>query len=160
MSRVGETVIRQATLGDVDELAELRRAFTNEDPPAGKPRGDFEDAFRAVVGGGLRDGSWVVWVAELEGEIIGHTFVAVVPKVPRPVETPDAIGYLTNVYTRPDHRGRGVGGKLLTATTEWAREHGIELLIVWPSEESVSLYRRHGFDSPGEPLVWPNPDTV
>ena len=155
---MGEAVIRRATVDDMAALAELRRVFTEEDPPPGEPRADFGEAFRAVVGEGLRDGSWVVWVAETEGEIVGHTFVAVVPKVPRPVEAPSRIGYLTNVYTRPAHRGRGLGGKLLTATTDWARHHGIELLIVWPSERSTSLYRRHGFVSPGEPLVWSNPD--
>jgi GNAT superfamily N-acetyltransferase len=155
---VSDVVIRQASLDDVPELAELRRSFTSEDPPTGKPRADFDDAFRAVVGEGLRVGSWVVWVAESEGEIVAHAFVAVVPKVPRPVETPRRIGYLTNVYTHPDHRGHGLGEMLLAATTDWARQQGIELLIVWPSERSISLYRRHGFVSSGEPLVWTNPD--
>lgn len=65
---------------------------------------------------------------------------------------------VTNVYTRPSHRGRGVGAKLLTATTEWARQEGLEVLVVWPSEGSVSLYHRQGFDSPDIPLVWSNPD--
>jgi len=46
----------------------------------------------------------------------------------------------------------------LAATTEWARHHGIELLIVWPSERSISLYDRHGFAALDEPLVWINPD--
>ena len=68
------------------------------------------------------------------------------------------MGYLTNVYTRPGVRGRGLGAKLLSATTEWACEHGLELLIVWPSELSQTLYHRHGFAATGEPLVWMNPE--
>jgi GNAT superfamily N-acetyltransferase len=155
---MGDALIRQATLDDVPELAKLRREFTFEDPPVGGTRADFEAAFREIVGGGLQDGSWVVWVAESEGRIVGHVFVAVVEKVPRPIETLRRIGYVTNVYTRPDHRGRGVGAKLLTATKEWARQDGIEVLIVWPSERSTTFYHRHGFDSPDVPLVWSHPD--
>ncbi len=155
---MGDVVVRQATVRDVSELAALRRVFTEEDPPPGEPRADFGEAFREVVGEGLEDGSWIVWVAESEGEIVAHAFVALVPKVPRSVEAPSHLGYLTNVYTRPAYRGRGLGAKVLGAVTDWARQGGIELLIVWPSERSVSLYRRHGFASRGEPLVWVNPD--
>jgi GNAT superfamily N-acetyltransferase len=157
---VEDLVVRRATSSDLDELCAMRRAFTEEDPPEGLPRADYEEAFRDLVGRGLEDGTWVVWVAEIDDEIIAHAFVAVVGKVPRPVESPSFIGYLTNVYTRPSHRDRGVGGRLLQATTEWAREHGVELLFVWPSERSVGLYGRHGFISLHEPLVWFNDETV
>jgi len=155
---VANALVRQATIDDVPALADLRRELTLEELPAGEPRRDFEAAFRDVVGDGLRDGSWVVWVAESEGQIVAHAFVAIVEKVPRPIEASRQIGYLTNVYTRPAHRGQGVGATLLAATTEWARHHGIELLIVWPSERSISLYDRHGFAALDEPLVWINPD--
>jgi GNAT superfamily N-acetyltransferase len=154
---VSDAVVRQATTDDVAELAAMRRAFAEEDPPSLVPRPDFEEEFEEVVGAGLRDGSWVVWVVDVEGESASHAFVCVIRKVPTPVETPKYIGYLTNVYTRPSHRGRGLGGRLLEAVTEWAVQAGIELLVVWPSEESLTLYRRHGFSAGDEPLVWPNP---
>jgi GNAT superfamily N-acetyltransferase len=154
---VRDVVIRQATPDDLVELAELRREFTYEDTPPGEPRADYGDAFTAIVGGGLRDGSWICWVAEVSCWIVAHAFVAVVQKIPRPVEGPRSIGYLTNVYTRPSFRGKGLGGELLDAVTSWAQATGIELLVVWPSEDSVPLYRRHGFELRDEPLVWINP---
>jgi hypothetical protein len=46
------------------------------------------------------------------------------------------------------------------AVTHWATRNGVELLMVWPSEESVSLYLRHGFESGDQPLVWTNPATI
>jgi GNAT superfamily N-acetyltransferase len=150
-------VIRRATTDDVGVLTELRREFTYEDPPRGDPHPDFEDAFATTIGKGLRDGAWVVWVAEANGEIVAHAFVAVVPKVPRPIESPTSIGYLTNVYTRTAWRGLGVGGQVLDAVTSWAVGAELELLVVWPSEESVEFYRRHGFGAGDEPLVWINP---
>jgi GNAT superfamily N-acetyltransferase len=157
LATVEDVVVRQATPADIPKLAELRREFTYEDPPRGEPRSDYEDAFTTIVGGGLRDGSWVCWAAEVSGDIVAHAFVAVVQKVPRPLETPRSIGYLTNVYTQPSFRSQGLGGRVLEAVTHWAEASGVELLVVWPSEGSVPLYRRHGFESRAEPLVWINP---
>jgi hypothetical protein len=81
-----DVVVRRATTDDIAALAELRRAFTYEDPPPGKERADFEQAFDALIGAGLRDGSWVVWLGESSREIVAHAFVALVHRVPRPIE--------------------------------------------------------------------------
>jgi GNAT superfamily N-acetyltransferase len=61
---------------------------------------------------------------------------------------------LTNVYTRREFCGRGIGGRVLDAVAAWALEADIELLIVWRSEASFGHYERHGFADRGESLVW------
>lgn len=155
---MANALVRQTTIDDVPALADLRRELTLEDLPAGEPRPDVEAAFRDVVGDGLRDGSWVVWVAESEGQIVAHAFVAIVEKVPRPIEASRQIGYLTNVYTRPAHRGQGgrsdaLGGNHRVGS---ASRHRTADRVA--SERSISLYDRHGFAALHEPLVWINPD--
>lgn len=153
-----EVVIRRATVADVMELTALRRAWTFEDSTdPGDLRADFETAFSRIVSDGIESGQWVVWVGELEGAIVSFAFVGTIEKIPRPIAEHRAIGYLTNVYTRPDLRDRGIGGRVLEAVTAWARESDVELLIVWPSEESVTHYERYGFADRGEPLVWLHP---
>jgi len=152
---MGEPEIRRATSRDLSALARLRCEFTLEDGPIAAPREDFDSAFLEIVGNGLNDGGWVVWVAEVNGEIVSHAFVGLVDKIPRPTAGHRWLGYLTNVYTVRKHRNRGLGGRVLEATKEWAREEDVELLVVWPSAESVSFYRQHGFGGDGEPLlVW------
>jgi GNAT superfamily N-acetyltransferase len=153
-------VVRRATVSDVPQLAELRRAWTYEEdaPDATVVRGDFDEAFRRIVSDGIETGRWIVWVAEVGGEIVSHAFVAVIDKIPRPTVGFPAIGYLTNVYTRPEFRGQGFGTRVLDAVTAWSRNSDVELLVVWPSEESVSHYERHGFADRGEPLVWLHPE--
>jgi len=151
--------VRLATVADVPALAELRRAFTFEDPPDGAVgRNDFDESFARLVSDGIEAGRWVVWVAEAGGEIVSHAFVRVIDKIPRPIADFPALGYLTNVYTRPEFRGQGIGGRVLDAVTAWARDSDIELLVVWPSEASVAHYERHGFADRGEPLVWLHPE--
>ncbi|MBM2822215.1 MAG: acetyltransferase [Thermoleophilia bacterium] len=157
--RVDSVVIRTATVDDVAELAELRRTFTFEDSTEGEARrSDFEESFTHLVSSGIRSGRWVVWVAEAEGAIVSHAFVGTIEKIPRPIAEHRAIGYLTNVYTRPEFRGRGIGGRVLDAVTAWALESDVELLMVWPSEASFGHYERHGFADRGEPLVWLQPE--
>jgi GNAT superfamily N-acetyltransferase len=152
-------VVRRATVSDVPQLAELRRAFTYEDPPdAAVVRDDFDAAFAKLVSDGIETGRWIVWVADVDGEIVSHAFVGVIDKIPRPTVGFSAIGYLTNVYTRPGFRGQGLGTLVLDAVTTWSRDSDVELLVVWPSEESVPHYERHGFADRGEPLVWLHPD--
>jgi GNAT superfamily N-acetyltransferase len=151
---VKSIVVRTATAEDIPALAELRAAFTFEDAEPAKRRDDFESAFADTVGAGLRDGRWTAWVAEAGGQIVSHVFVGLIEKIPRPTREPRFIGYVTNVYTRPGFRGRGIGSRLLGAVTEWARDHDVELLVVWPSEESLGLYERAGFASGRDPLVW------
>jgi GNAT superfamily N-acetyltransferase len=148
-----EALIRQADLPDVSELVELRREFTFEDHE-GRERQEYEREARAFVSEAIERDDWQIWVAEVEGRIVAHAYVALVGKVPRPIREHRRIAYLTNVYTRPEYRGRGIGGKLLGLAQRAAREADVELMLVWPSEESVDFYRGHGFTSPGEPLVW------
>ena len=93
----------------------------------------------------LGSGRWALWVAQSDGRIVPNAFVQVVPKVPRPGRFDDAIGYVTNVYVEPKERGHGVGTELLRHVGAWARERDLELLIVWPSERSRTLYARAGF---------------
>jgi ribosomal protein S18 acetylase RimI-like enzyme len=64
------------------------------------------------------------------------------------------IAYLTNVYTRAEYRGRGIGARLVRHAQEAARAADVELMLVWPSEDSIDFYGRLGFAAGEEPLVW------
>lgn len=153
-------VVRRATVADVAELAELRRAWTFEEHDGSPPRDEYDASFAQVVADGIGSGRWVVWLAELDGAVVSHAFVGLVDKIPRLTAEHAAIGYLTNVYTRPELRGRGIGSLVLDAVIAWARESDLELLFVWPSETSVAHYERHGFADRGEPLVWMHPEAA
>jgi hypothetical protein len=54
-------------------------------------------------------------------------------------------GYVSNLYVRPEHRGRGTGGALLAAAMQECDDRRLDAVILWPTPESRSLYERHGF---------------
>lgn len=149
-----KATIRLAVLDDIAELVEMRCEFTFEDLERGETRSGYEADCRAFLEDAITTGRWEIWVAEAGGQIVSHAFVALIDKVPRPIRESARIAYLTNVYTRPDFRRQGIGGEIIRRAQAAAREGDVELIIVWPSDESVDFYERQGFKKPDEPLIW------
>lgn len=143
---------RIATVRDLVQLAELRWDFRMEagDEIPAVSRSEFIDACTSFLEHHLENGSYVCWIAEESDKIVAHIFVHKIDLVPRPCRIHDQFGYLTNNYTEPTYRRRGIGSRLLARVKDWARDEDLELLIVYPSETSVNYYRQAGFDSETE----------
>lgn len=146
--------IRLATAEDSAELTAMRFDSTAEDEAVMHPREGFAPDMAAFVREGVESGRWLIWVAEAAGVIVSNIYLCVIDKVPRPTRSNRRIAYMTNVYTQPGYRGRGIGGSILDEITGWPAANDVELITVWPSETSVALYRRHGFAPPSDLLVW------
>lgn len=112
---------------------------------------DFVDGFVSTLADSLNR-HWYVWCAIEDGRILSHVYIQRVQKVPKPSAPADAFGYVTNVYTRPPYRSKGIGSKLLSNVQDWALEMDLEFLVLWPSERSIPFWRRSNFDV-DDPLV-------
>ena len=144
---------RMAAPSDAEELAQLRWDYMQEQGRCGQARQrDFVLACRGFMEEGLASGEWVIWVAEEEGRILSLMCLQRVRKVPRPARLHDEIGYLTNVYTRPDYRGRGIGSAVLARVVQWARAEDLDTVICWAAEGREAFYGRAGFERPREVL--------
>ena len=138
---------RLATVQDLMQLAELRWDFRMEDGderPA-VSRTEFIKACISFLKRGLENGYHICWLAEENGEIVSHIFVHKIDMVPRPCKIHDQFGYITNNYTKPAYRNKGIGSELMKTVVNWAQEEDLELLIVYPSERAEGFYRRAGF---------------
>ena len=147
-------VVREAVATDARRLAGMRWDVEAEDggldPETREAWVDrhttwFKDAVT---------GEWQVFVAEDGLRLCGHVFVRVVDKAPSPRPDAAAIGYVMNFCVVPERRGQGIGDRLLEAMTAWAGRGELDVLVVWPSDESVAHYERVGF-SGGEVLQLP-----
>ncbi|MFC3773173.1 GNAT family N-acetyltransferase [Paenibacillus sp. GCM10012303] len=141
------TIVRLATLDDVDELVQMRWDFSAEDYGLGTA--NFEEFHRICsefLIKAIGSGDWYIWVAEVDRTIVSHMYLQLIHKVPRPGKSPDPYyGYVTNVYTRPAFRSQGLGTEIHRAMEKWSKEHEVEFLILWPSSDSTPFYRRNGF---------------
>jgi ribosomal protein S18 acetylase RimI-like enzyme len=141
-------VIRRATDADLPVLAALRWEFRTDGAAPVEERAAFEARFRKQVGAALADGSWRVWVAQGGGVVVGHLYAARIAKLPNPVDEAEAHLYISNVYVRPAHRGRGIAAALLDAALADTDE--IDATILWARPGTAGLYERHGFGASPE----------
>jgi ribosomal protein S18 acetylase RimI-like enzyme len=148
--------VRHAVHDDWKALAQLRWDFrTEHGTPASMSLERFTEEFRDFADDALgHDAPWRVWVADEGGRLVGCVWMQLVEKVPHPGrrrwERP--IGYVTNMYVRPDRRDSGLGRRLIDEALAFAAERDADGVVVWPSERSIPFYERTGFGTPGAPL--------
>jgi ribosomal protein S18 acetylase RimI-like enzyme len=101
-----------------------------------KPAAWFEE--RVIADG--------VFVAEADGQILG--MVAVGPKTPAKERHK---GVVYSMFVLPECRGRGLGGALMAACLDYAREvvEIVQLVVVSTNSVAVSLYEGAGFERYG-----------
>ena len=81
--------------------------------------------------------------------------VHMIPKLPKPNGNAKYIAYLTNVYTKPQYRNKGVGTELLAYIKAELSKRKCELIFAWPSDNSVRWYERSGFKTENDIVECP-----
>ena len=136
-------MIRRAQPADLPVLAALRWEFRTHGATPVEERATFEARFRKQLGAALADGSWQAWVADVDGLVVGHVYAARIAKLPNPVDEAETHLYVSNLYVRPEHRGRGLARDLLGAVLADADE--VDATILWARPGTAALYERYGF---------------
>jgi len=92
------------------------------------------------------------------GEIIIVKYKNTVAGVVALMPDKNGIFELTKMAVDPDLRGQKIGQQLLTYTLDFARQKGLDQLILYSNrklENAIYLYRKFGFEE--IPLEQPNP---
>lgn len=138
--------IRTAGSGDVETIASMRRAWTDE--YAGEQIED--DGFDAAFAEWFEREAHqrVTWLAEDDGRPVGMLNMLVFTRMPRPRRTderPSQWGYIANFFVESASRNAGIGRRLLDAALAYAEKHHFARIVLSPSERSVPFYARAGF---------------
>ncbi|GAA0600324.1 GNAT family N-acetyltransferase [Virgibacillus siamensis] len=148
--------IRLAKTKDIYQLINMRWDFTIEYDESKEKESydDFKKECRSFLNDALNSRQWFIWVAEENEKIISHIYIELIHKVPRPGRITYPFAFMTNVYTIPEYRNKGVGGKVLSSVNKWVKENNYEFVIVWPSEESINYYKKKGYVHCTEPMEY------
>lgn len=152
--------IRDALADDAPALAELRWEFRAGRDAAVETHDAFIERCAAWMRRELTTGThWRAWVAVRETRIVGQAWLNTLAKIPNPIGERERHAYLSNLYVQPAERG-GIGTKLLETVLAWTAANGVDRVVLWPSERSVTLYLRHGFTRDGDVMELTHPATV
>ncbi|MEC5425842.1 GNAT family N-acetyltransferase [Virgibacillus sp. C22-A2] len=148
--------IRLAEAKDIKQLIKMRWDFTIEYDDSKKDESfvEFEKEFQSFLENALKSRQWFIWVVEENRKIVSHIYIELIQKVPRPGRITYPFAYMTNVYTVPEYRNKGIGSKLLGSINNWIKENNYEFVIVWPSDESINYYKGNGYVHCAEPMEY------
>ena len=141
-----DTSVRPAVVADAPALARLRYEFRAGIEPTAESETAFVERCTAWMLERLRPGaSWLCWVAQSRGAIVGSAWLQLIEKLPNPVAEPELHGYISSLYVEPAHRQAGLGSALLAECLRECEAMAVDAVILWPTPRSRSLYVRHGF---------------
>jgi GNAT superfamily N-acetyltransferase len=141
---------RLATPKDIQQLVELRilmqvevNGLTNLDV-TNAYLDKVIDYFEGVVGTDK-----YFSVIALDGEyIIAAAGVCFYEKPPSISGGSGIVGYVTNVYTRKEYRGKGVGTQLMKELNDLARKKRVDKLHLGATGEGLGIYKTVGYQEP------------
>lgn len=154
--------IRMATLHDAPVIAWHRVAmFRDMGRLTPELHAPLLQASTEFLSGALDRGDYFGWLVETTtnpGTVIAGAGLQVRVLLPhpgwpgkvRPCLGPARQGYVLNVFTEPAWRRRGLAGILMSQVIEWAKENGLDSLVLHASDEGRSLYEQLGFTATNE----------
>ena len=94
-----------------------------------------------------------MWLAERDARIIGNVWLQIIEKIPNPGPESELHAYLSNFFVIPNERNTGSGTQLLRAAVGYCRAAGVDTVFLWPTQRSMTLYGRSGFERASDVLV-------
>jgi GNAT superfamily N-acetyltransferase len=146
--------IRQADIGDLEMLVDLRVEFlqevNGEPPPAG-----LRESLHSYFTRTLYSGEFQAWLAVANepadtpgANIVGTSGLVFMSRPPSHSNLSGRDAYIMNMYTLPAWRGRGVGTALFGRVLEHIETSGCEKALLHATEQGRALYEKFGFRVP------------
>ncbi len=141
-------IYRIAAIDEIDMLVELRKQqLVDEGISADK---DIDKELHCFFMNKMNARTLVEWVAE-DNDVIIATAAIVFYEFPPTYTNKSGIkGYITNMYTLPAYRGRGIASLLLDELVSEAKERKVEKLWLGASEMGRPVYLKYGFKETNE----------
>lgn len=140
-------IYRSALLTDIPQLVKLRALMQCEvnafDPS--EVTTDFISSTEEYFLNSLNNQSYYSAVAEFEGSLVAANGLVIYQRPPSLIGPSGLVGYVTNVYTLPEFRGRGIAGELMKILIQFAKNANVAKLHLGATKAGKSVYERVGF---------------
>ncbi|MEK5186753.1 GNAT family N-acetyltransferase [Solibacillus sp. FSL R5-0449] len=134
---------RLATTEDMEILIDLRKRLLVEEGQT--VSSNIDEQLRSFFDKQLNSNQFVQWIIEEEKRAIatgGIQFISFPPSYSNPT---GIRGYILNMYTVPESRGRGLAKQLVERLLAEAQERNVHHIFLISSPMGKPLYKKIGF---------------
>jgi GNAT superfamily N-acetyltransferase len=136
-------IIRKAELKDAALLSEVRKLQLIDEGIA--PDCNIDSELDTFFKKWLVSEDFLQLIAEEDGKLLSTAAVIYYDLPPSYTNKIGVRGYVTNVYTAPQHRRKGLSKMILTELLKDAEKRGIKKLWLGASKDGRPLYEKLGF---------------
>lgn len=139
--------MRKATIDDAPLLARQRMLmFSQTTPVPADDQPALEAAIEDYCRRAMPAGTFHAWIADYDGRPVAGGGLQVRTLVPRPgYARGEPEGLIVSMWTEPEHRRRGLGGRIVRAILEWGVANGVTRISLHASDAGRPVYARAGF---------------
>ena len=149
IQRYGDIEYRKATIDDLDILTKTRievlRAANALDDNTDMSRVEKES--RAYYENALSNDFHTAYLVFDGDDFIGAGGISYYTVMPTFHNPTGRKAYIMNMYTRPDHRRKGIATKTLDLLIQDAKKRGVTSISLEATDLGRKLYERYGFVS-------------
>ncbi len=135
-------VYRKALQKDIEQIIELRIQLLIEE--GAYQQIDITDELKEYFYSELNN-SLIIGVAEEDNKIISTSSVIFQKYPPSFGNSKGMRAYITNVYTQPQYRRKGINSKIMDLLVEEIKKRGISYIWLWATEQGIPMYKKYGF---------------
>jgi GNAT superfamily N-acetyltransferase len=137
---------RAVTPADLELICRHRREMFLDAGRAAAVLDEMAQPFRNWLEPRLASGDYFGWIGEADGSPVAGLGMQVIDWAPGPNHpTQDRRGYILNVFVEPDHRGRGLAGRLMQMAEDEGRRRGLDFLTLNATARGRPLYEKRGW---------------
>ena len=136
-------IVRKATVEDAALLSEVRKLQLIDEGIA--PNCDIDAELDVFFKKWLVSKDFLQLIAEENGKLLSTAAIVYYDLPPSFTNKIGVRGYVTNVYTAPEHRRKGLSKMLLEKILEDAKSRGIKKIWLGASKLGRPLYEKLGF---------------
>jgi GNAT superfamily N-acetyltransferase len=154
-SNVSNVTYRKLKPEDINLLVKYRMLFLKElqNPTDNNDEVILEDTLINYFSRTLQDNTFIAWVAEKNGEPLSFGGM-VVQEIPGHFTfISGKQGYILNMYTLPEYRGKGISTKLLYKLLDEAKALELTKVYLHATEQGINIYKKVGFEVSSWPVL-------
>lgn len=149
--------VRKARLKDVDTITQLWEEFMKQhdsivlkENPKLKPyllkKSKAAEAFKRFATNCVWSKNAVIYIAEVSGRPAGYSLSFIKKNIP--VFSLEKIGYMSDIFVRPEYMGKGISSMLKKETIKWFKKKGLKhvsIMVNAENKHAYNIYRKWGF---------------